>query len=76
MADRDLLIVDHPLPLDVAAACMQAIGAMYPAAVCRSGTGHVLHITVPEGTVAREINWDTLESEYPLDEDLIHATDS
>jgi hypothetical protein len=68
---KDLLIVDTPTSLDVAGAVLQAIGAMYPAAVMNCNEGHVLHIQVAEGTVAREIDWDSLYSEYPLDDDLI-----
>lgn len=67
---RDLLILDHPTSLNVVSAVLRVIGEMYPASMVRSDTGHVLHVQVPEGILPREIDWDTLTSEYPLDDDL------
>jgi hypothetical protein len=63
MTDRDLLIVDHPTPIAVVSACLQAIGAMYPSAKMRTDTGHVVHVVVEEGAVARDVDWSVLEEE-------------
>lgn len=65
----DLLIVDHPIPLTIAVAIMHVVGAIYPGAVARSNTGHVLHLTVDADAVPRDIDFDEVEwnAEYPLD---------
>jgi hypothetical protein len=67
---KDLLIIDHPTAVDVVIAVCHAVGAMYPGAFLRSDTGHVIHMQVDADIRAREIDWSTLETEYPLDPDL------
>jgi hypothetical protein len=73
---KDLLIVDTPTRLDVVVALCHVLGAMYPGAVMRSDTGHVIHVQVDDDDLAREIDWETLVSEYPLDDDLIGTVET
>ena len=66
--DRDLLIIDHPTPLNVVSAVLMAVGAVYPSAKLRADTGHVLHIVVDNDAVAREVDWSMLEQSLGSDD--------